>query len=274
MAPQSFTFVEEIETFEKKKEEKNLHLSSQHEDSSRSSICEMIQNFSDRLDRNEIKNKKNSFSTEFLIHHGGSKRYFDDIEEEETLSSEDSGNFIYAKEETERVEDTVDISYGANHCKPPGSSEREEEMLNVKIHLAEDSYGNRGGNGSALLSRENESSFEEERTFQSDQSRRQDSSLTLSSDYQHSDLHDVEISLEEDYYKHPSPSAAAYQRDETAYSEREFRNQRQYKEQEYQHHHQYQSGPQYVNFTFPRPSVKKHCSFHKNVPKVVRFNEM
>ena len=116
----------------------------------------MIQNFSDRLDRNEMKEKKNSFSTEFLIHHAGSKRYCDDIEEEETLSSDD-GNFIYAREETERVEDTVDISYGADHCQPPGSTEREEEMVNVKIHLTEDCYGNRGGNGSALLSRDNES---------------------------------------------------------------------------------------------------------------------
>ena len=264
MAPQSFTFVEEIETFEKKKEEKNLHLSSQHEDSSRSSICEMIQNFSDRLDRNEIKEKKNSFSTEFLIHHAGSKRYFDDIEEEETLSSEDGGNFIYAKEETERMEDTVDNS------QPSSSIENEEEMVNVKIHLTEDYYGNRG-NESAVLRRENDSTFEEERTIHSDQSRKQESSVTLSSDYQHSDLNNVEISLDEDHYKHPS-SFAAYQRE--AQGGTEFRNQRQYREQEYHHHHQYQSGPQYVNFTFPRPTVKKHSSFHKNVPKVVRFNEM
>ena len=269
MAPQSFTFVEEIETFEKKKEEKNLHVSSQHEDSSRSSICEMIQNFSDRLDRNEVKDKKNSFSTEFLIHHAGSRRYCDDIEEEETLSSDD-GNFIYAKEETARVEDTVD-SYGTSHSETPSILEREKDMLNVEIHLTDDYYGNRA-NGSALLRRENEmKSFQEERTFQSDQSRRQDSSLALSSDYQHSDLNDVELSLEEDYYKHPSPSAG-YQHEESALSshtETEFRNQSQYKQEEF-----HLSGPQYVNFTFPRPTVKKHSSFHKNVPKVVRFNEM
>ena len=233
----------------------------------------MIQNFSDRLDRNEMKEKKNSFSTEFLIHHAGSKRYCDDIEEEETLSSDD-GNFIYAREETERVEDTVDSSYGTDHSEPAGTREREKGMVNVQIHLTDDYYGNRA-NDSALLRRENESRFEEERTFQSEDSRRQDSSLTQSSDFQHSDLNDVELSLEEDYYKHPSPSAG-YQREQTALSsntETAFRNQSQYKQQEF-HHHQYQSGPQYVNFTFPRPTVKKHSSFHKNVPKVVRFNEM
>ena len=262
--------MEEIETFEKKKEEKNLHVNSQHEDSSRSSICEMIQNFSDRLDRNEMKEKKNSFSTEFLIHHAGSKRYCDDIEEEETLSSDDGNNFIYAKEETERVEDTVDISYGTAHSDPAGAREREKEMVNVQIHLTDDYYGNRATD-SALLRRENESRFEEERTFQSERSGR----LEDSSDYQQSDLNDVELSLEEDYYKRPSPSAG-YQRKETGLSsntETEFRNQRQYKQQEF-HHHQYQSGPQYVNFTFPRPTVKKHSSFHKDVPKVVRFSEM
>ena len=272
MAPQSFTFVEEIETFEKKKEEKNLHVSSQHEDSSRSSICEMIQNFSDRLDRNEVKDKKNSFSTEFLIHHAGSRRYCDDIEEEETLSSDD-GNFIYAKEETRRVEDTVDVSYGTDQSEPSGTKEREKEMVAVKIHLTDDDYYGNRANESALFRRENESTLEEERSFRRDQSGRQDSSLALSSDYQHSGLHEEELSLEEeDYYKRPAPSAGTL----SSLTETQIRNQEsQYKEEEHTHHsHQYQAGPQYVNFTFPRPTVRKHSSFHKNVPKVVRFSEM
>ena len=102
VAPASFTFVEEIETFEKKKEEKDFHSNSKYEDSGRSSICEMIQNFSDRLDRNEFSDKKNSYTSEFLIHHSGTNGYFDNIEEED-LSSDD-GKFIYAKEESGRVE--------------------------------------------------------------------------------------------------------------------------------------------------------------------------
>ena len=275
VAPQSFTFVEEIETFEKKEEEKNIQLNSLQEDSGRSSICEMIQNFSDRLDRCEFSDKKNSFSSEFLIHHDGSNRYCTDIEEEEETLSSDDGNFIYAKEETYREDSeetrredreensqrtqTVDTSLKG---KSENLHNTNQEMINVEIHLADDFYKENNSSGEDLLKGEIPMTFESKTFGKEKKSSQQNfsSSFNASSEYEDSNL-------SSDYYKSPSD----YQR-EKGESEREFRNARQYQhQQEYYQSSDYQ--PQYVNFTFPRVSLRKKSSFHKNVPKVVRFNE-
>ena len=274
--PQSFKFVEEFETFEKKKEEKNLHVNTQNEDSGRSSICEMIQNFSDRLDRNELSERKNSFTSEFLIHHAGSKGYFDEIEEEEESLSSDDGKFIFAKEE--KSLDKENVAEGSQRCQTVDNSSRmggsedlktNNDMINVEIHLTDDFYRN-NRDVDDLLREENflaldHRTFDRERKSSKQNS---SSSFTLSSEYENSNLSSDALHQAEDYYKYPSTVLSQ----DRAQSEKEFRNARQYRQRQV-YYQSSDTGPQYVNFTFPRASIKRKSSFHKNVPKVVRFNE-
>lgn len=274
--PQSFKFVEEIETFEKKKEEKNVHVNTPKEDSGRSSICEMIQNFSDRLDRNELSDRKDSFTSEFLIHHAGSKGYFNEIEAEEGSQSSDDGKFIFAKEEKSLEKENV--AEGSQRCQTVDNSYRmggseglktNNDMIDVEIHLTDDYYRNhrdvddilRKDNLFALHHR----TFDRERKSSKQNS---SSSFTLSSEYENSNLSSDAMHQAEDYYKYPSNFLSQ----DRAHSEEEFRNARQYKHRQ-EYYQSSDTGPQYVNFTFPRASIKRKSSFHRNVPKVVRFNE-